>query len=87
MVLALCWEVCQNGHAESLQEPLFVIQGIQLLHKAKLPKADPSQSAQLSLHASGLHQIRKSQQRMIWRAAAFALAMSIAAGFVAASIK
>ena len=63
MLLVLCC-TGRDESAESLQEPLLVIQGIQLLHKAEFPKADPPQSAQLSLHASGLHSIRESQQQM-----------------------
>ena len=78
---ALC---CTGRHecAESLQEPLLVIKGIQLLHKAEFPEADSPQSAQLSLHASRLHSNRESQQWMTSRAAAFMLAKSFLASLL-----
>jgi hypothetical protein len=34
--------------------PVFIIQSVQLFHKAKLAKADPSQGTQLSLHEARL---------------------------------
>ena len=60
MICQRCHSAIQRGQdmmkrAGGLQKLLLIVEGIQLLYKSQLPKADSPQCAQLSLHASRLH--------------------------------